>query len=440
MEIEILAKQNPWWKEKSEIENDEDIKKWKEGKIRWVPSYINKVSLKPFSLNFVFGPRQVGKTTLLKLLIKKLLEEVEKEKIFYFRCDRLADYKELDEVLKTYFEFRKAKNISNSFILLDEVTFPKEWFRTIKYYIDTGELKNDVLVLTGSLSMYLKKEVELFPGRRGYGKDIVMLPLSFREFIKVFSPELYEKIPKIERIEKEEIFKKAYLALPFFDKIEKLFEKYLKIGGFPLAVKSEGISEEVKDTYWSWLKSDLAKIERSEETFKRVAKAIVEKTPSAISLNSIAKEFEIATHKTVFEYLSIMENLFVVKIIYYLDLEKEIKSFKKNRKVCFVDPFFFYLFSDICLTKLPNESVIVENVVASHFARRFDVFYWRNRREIDVVIKEKELIGFEIKWGEKVEDYSKIKIGKLKNIFCLTKDKLDKEKNLLPISLFLAMF
>jgi len=121
-------------------------------------------------------------------------------------------------------------------------------------------------------------------------------------------------------------------------------------------------------------------------------------------------------------------------------LEKEIKSFKKNRKVCFVDPFFFYLFSDICLTKLPNESIIVENVVDSHLARRFDVFYWKNGREIDIVVKEKELIGFEIKWGEKVEDYSKIKIGKLKNVFCLTKDKLNKEKNLLPISLFLAMF
>jgi len=436
----MLAKQNPWWKEKSEIENDEDIKKWKEGKIKWIPSYIDEISLKPFSLNFIFGPRQVGKTTLLKLLIKKLLEKEEKEEIFYFRCDKLADYKELDEVLKAYFEFRKAKNISSSFIFLDEITFPKEWFRTIKYYIDTGELKNDVLVLTGSLSMYLKKEVELFPGRRGFGKDIVMLPLSFREFIKVFSPKLYEKIPKIEKIEKEEMFKKAYLALPFFEEIEKLFEKYLKIGGFPLAVKSEGISEEVKDIYWSWLKSDLAKIERSEETFKRVAKAIVEKTPSAISLNSLAKEFEIATHKTVFEYLDIMENLFVAKIIYYLDLEKEIKSFKKNRKVCFVDPFFFYLFSDICLTKLPNESIIVENVVDSHLARRFNVFYWKNRREIDAVVKEKEVIGFEIKWSEKVEDYSKIKIGKLKNVFCLTKDKLDKEKNLLPISLFLAMF
>jgi len=34
MELEVLSKQNPWWKEKSKIENDEDIKKWKEGKIK----------------------------------------------------------------------------------------------------------------------------------------------------------------------------------------------------------------------------------------------------------------------------------------------------------------------------------------------------------------------------------------------------------------------
>jgi predicted AAA+ superfamily ATPase len=80
------------------------------GKIKWIPLCIDEISLKPFSLNFVFGPRQVGKTTLLKLLIKKLLEQgIEKERIFYFRCDKLADYKELDEVLKTYFEFRKSK-------------------------------------------------------------------------------------------------------------------------------------------------------------------------------------------------------------------------------------------------------------------------------------------------------------------------------------------
>jgi predicted AAA+ superfamily ATPase len=64
-----------------------------------------------------------------------LLEDrVEKERIFYFRYDKLEDYKELVEVLKTYFEFRKSKNITSSFIFLDEITFPREWYRTIKYY------------------------------------------------------------------------------------------------------------------------------------------------------------------------------------------------------------------------------------------------------------------------------------------------------------------
>ncbi|MGB9703716.1 MAG: AAA family ATPase, partial [Candidatus Micrarchaeales archaeon] len=153
MELEALIKQNPWWIGEKEIENDEDIKKWREGKIKWIPSLLEEINIKPYSLHFIFGPRQVGKTTLLKLLIKNLLEEgIEKERIFYFRCDKLANYKELDEVLKAYFEFRETKNISSSFIFLDEITFPTEWFRTIKYYIDVGEFRKDVLILTGSLS------------------------------------------------------------------------------------------------------------------------------------------------------------------------------------------------------------------------------------------------------------------------------------------------
>jgi len=358
---------------------------------------------------------------------------------FYFKCDKLENYKELDEVLKAYFEFRKSKGISSSFIFLDEITFPTEWFRTIKYYIDVGEFRKDVLILTGSLSMYLKKEVELFPGRRGFGKDFVMLPLSFREFIKVFSPELYEKLPRIEKLEKDEIFNKIYAAMPFFDEVQKLFEKYIAIGGFPLAVKNESITESVKETYWSWVKNDIAKIGRSEKTLRRVAKAIIERTPSPISLNSVAKEFEIGTHKTVFEYLDIMEKLYIIKILYYFDLHKAMVSFKKNRKVYFIDPFFFHLFADICFSKTPDESIIIENIVGSHLARKYDVFYWKNKQEIDVVVRSGDLNGFEVKWKEKVSNYSQLKIGKLKNVFCLTRDEINKEKNILPTSLFLSL-
>jgi predicted AAA+ superfamily ATPase len=125
-----------------------------------------------------------------------------------------------------------------------------------------------------------------------------------------------------------------------------------------------------------------------------------------------------------------MEKMFIVKILYYLDLNKIVSSFKKNRKVCFADPLFFYLFSDVCLSKVPDESVIVENVVISHLSRRFEVLYWKNKREIDVIAKDKKLIGFEIKRKEK--------IGKLEDVICLTKNILNKEKNLIPVSLFLA--
>jgi hypothetical protein len=44
MELEIIAKQNPWWKEKSEIENDEDIKKWREGKLNGSPFVLMKLA------------------------------------------------------------------------------------------------------------------------------------------------------------------------------------------------------------------------------------------------------------------------------------------------------------------------------------------------------------------------------------------------------------
>jgi hypothetical protein len=42
-----------------------------------------------------------------------------------------------------------------------------------------GDFRNDVLVVTGSLPMSARREIETFPGRRGEGKDPLMFPLPF---------------------------------------------------------------------------------------------------------------------------------------------------------------------------------------------------------------------------------------------------------------------
>jgi len=61
-----------------------EIGEWIHQKIKWFPEWTNQISLKPFSLNFIIGPRQVGKTTGIKLLIKHILEKnTDPEKIIY---------------------------------------------------------------------------------------------------------------------------------------------------------------------------------------------------------------------------------------------------------------------------------------------------------------------------------------------------------------------
>jgi Predicted ATPase (AAA+ superfamily) len=114
---EMIDEYNPWWISKERMTEFEIYRKYEESEVKWVPDVIEKVSLSPYSLNFIFGPRQVGKSTVLKLLIKRLLEEekINPKSIFYFTCDKLADYKELDEVLEEYIKFKRANNISSSF-------------------------------------------------------------------------------------------------------------------------------------------------------------------------------------------------------------------------------------------------------------------------------------------------------------------------------------
>jgi predicted AAA+ superfamily ATPase len=53
-----MERYNPWWLG----EEDEDYKTWSEKKIKWIPKLVSEISIQPYSLHFLVGPRQVGKT------------------------------------------------------------------------------------------------------------------------------------------------------------------------------------------------------------------------------------------------------------------------------------------------------------------------------------------------------------------------------------------
>ena len=98
-----LANQNPWWQNKNTINDDFKIKQFNESQLQYFHPLVTK-EYKSFSLFIIRGPRQVGKSTALKLLIRKLLSNGNNPfSIFFFDCEVLFTAAEIKEILEAYF-------------------------------------------------------------------------------------------------------------------------------------------------------------------------------------------------------------------------------------------------------------------------------------------------------------------------------------------------
>jgi len=441
MEIERLVEQNQWWKDKSLIEEDYDIQKWKEKKYRWIPSLTKEIELKPFSLHILLGPRQAGKTTVMKLLIKQLLEKMDSKSLFYFSCETVGDYKELTDIIESYLMFKDENSIDNSLIILDEITSPKEWYRGVKALIDNGKLKKETVILTGSSSITIKKQVELFPGRRGNGEDFILMPLSFREFIKVIDPNLCEKIEPIKNFEEKELRKKAVKSLPYLKELNTLLSTYKNYGGFPLGIESiNDNKEDAKRVYLSWIKNAVLKAERSELIARQIIKTILEKIPNPISWENISKQIEIKSPKTVSAYIELLKSIFVLDILYNIDINKKTIKFGKNKKIHFIDPLLLELFEDWCLVKIKNkDNLLAESLTANILSRKFPerTFFWKNGFEIDAIaLDNKKIRGFEVKWSENPKLK---KLPQFNSLVLITKKDFSSNPLKIPLGIFLSI-
>jgi len=71
---ERLLFYNPWWSDPARIDSDKDIKAVESSSIKWRQEKIVHFALEKDAIYTLRGPRQVGKTTLLKKMIKNLLK------------------------------------------------------------------------------------------------------------------------------------------------------------------------------------------------------------------------------------------------------------------------------------------------------------------------------------------------------------------------------
>lgn len=362
---------NPWWYTDNWEDEDFDMLKWNQMKIKWIPKWINQISIEPFSLNFVIGPRQAGKTTGLKFLIKNLIERgTEPKGVTYMDCEILIDATGLKNWISRYLERRRE----NDFLILDEAAAIEDWWKVLKFYIDAGRFSRSVLIVSGSLSSKLKKYTEAFPGRRGRGRDVEVLPLSFKEFLDVKKIDLFLE-----------------------ERVKKSLGEFLEVGGFPRSINKDYIFYR---EFIGSFENTLMKIGRDPKLGLQIILQIIKKAPSALSFNSIASEIGLS-HLTVKDYVERFEEMFISKIIYW---KGEEASFRKEKKIFLRDPAIVQSFSKAFDIEL-RKDLMYEWLVQEHLFRKFrEIYYYRNSYEIDCIA---ENLKVEVKAGKPHRRYPK---------------------------------
>ncbi|MGV8122548.1 MAG: ATP-binding protein [Candidatus Xenobiia bacterium LiM19] len=466
MDLEILGRQNFWWTDGGRIVEDYSIKDFENASLKWYPYYLESIDWKKDAVHVVYGPRQVGKTTSFKLLIKSLINNnINPRKILYFNCEEAvpSNPQRLADILRVYISWIRAGDMERIFIFLDEVTYISDWERAIKILSEEGKLQGITLLATGSHLMGMRRGAEKLPGRRGEGKDILLMPLSFREYLLVLREELDGILPSFAGWSREVLMSSIEEISLRAELIDHAFGSYIRTGGFPRPMNQfhdmNLIKPEIYKLYRDAFLGDLIRIGRKESIFRELMQWILVRRENPFEWSDIARETYAGTHPTVREYIEDAEACFIFDILYKLkNTGKPFRMPRSPKKLYFKDPFIFqamrawamgypdpFTAGEDFMKDPVNYAYLLENMVAGHLKRYFgdSIFYFRDEKEIDFVIFDHMQLSalVELKYQTKINSVNGKVLKKHGGGIVLTRNTLLAQDKILfiPAVPFLAL-
>jgi uncharacterized protein len=397
---------NPWWSDPAAMGRDPHLREIEAAPVQWNPPLLEGLPVTLGDAHTVRGPRQAGKTTLTKRLIQRLLERGE-SRVFYFSFDL---HREPDIL---YDAVRRAKSLHPDpegpwYIFLDEVTSVPQWQRGVKVAWDQGLTRGDFLLFTGSSAHDLKAGAEQLPGRRGNGADFLHLPMSFRDFcIQVEGIPLPAEKHDVEGFLEapgRTLARRLNLLSP---DLERAFRTYLRVGGFPAAIRNYRSSREPRPgpetirMLWSAIAGDIARSGRDQIAAAKLLEEVAVALGTPLKWDGTAKAMGMASHHTARAYVEFLSEAFSLLTVFFWDLSGGALQPSKQRKVYFIDPLLGEIAPLLMPgARRPSEDGAVENAVAvalfrsaAHALTQADpapgaVGYWRsaNNRELDFVV------------------------------------------------------
>lgn len=396
-----LFELNPWWDDPAAIGRDRHIAQLQASPFQWDPPAFLDIPMRAGDLSTLRGPRQVGKTTTLKRMIRRLLAQSER-RVLYYSFDTETSNEEIPDVV------RRAKGISGLppgpwYFFLDEVTAIPDWQRGVKYAWDAGLLRDDFVLCTGSSAH--RMGTEQLPGRRGKGRNYLQLTVSFRDFCRLARridlPEETLSIEECFKPEGRELLQRLYRR---HEALSAALSIYSRVGGFPAAVADQmsrgSVSQETVATLWALVVHEIQQARMDPRAALKLIERAGISLGSTLSWQSAADAMGVGSHNTAQEYTRSLAESFLLMTLYYWDMNGGFEP-RKQRKLYLMDPLIGQLPSRLELgSRTPNEDGIIECLVAIGLFRSASrqvtqsegslsaLGYWRSRdgREIDFVV------------------------------------------------------
>jgi predicted AAA+ superfamily ATPase len=430
-DLTVLARENPWWADTRALDRDPQIRAVDTAPFAWRPPF--PFTSDPPAVYTLRGPRQVGKTTLLKLLIRDLIAVRQRSprSLLYLDCERvgLTGPIELAEALRVYLDWVQGLELVH--ICLDEVTRVRDWGSGIRGLADSGALQSAVVIATGSHALDIKRGGERMPGRRGRAEhlDYLLMPLSFRDYVGLRSPDIAAHLPALGSLEPTlDLLPLAQEAALHGVNLAADFHRYLATGGFLAAVAREAqegrIGPDLFMQYRDAVVGEVIRTGHRESYFRELVRWLCPRLGREFSWRDVAGETEIGTHVTARHYLEDMEELYVWHIFQRVKHpDRPSPAFKSPKRLYPADPFTFHaLYSwgrgaadpwqtvGESLSQPTAASRIVESIVANHLRRAYggNCFYYRSPggQEVDFVAfgeHRRRTATVEVKWRDRIE-------------------------------------
>lgn len=395
------------------LEQDPTLRRLRANPLIDEPDLLARLPLHTAGIYTLVGGRQVGKSTLVKQLMQRLLakDRVQPEAIAYVTCEPFVDAEELRRVLTDVLASMPSGKMR--WLFLDEVTYVAGWDRTIKFLADAGNLERCFVLLTGSDHLVIQDSLKRLPGRRGRADevDFHLRPLSFLAFCRLRKALPAPALDRLGCAPLEAAPSNADLRP--LTVLHGELVAYHQTGGFLSAIndlaRDGAVAPATLRIYADWIRGDILRLDRSERYLREVLTAISDRYGSQLTWNALASELSINHPKTIADYVAILARMDAVVVVPALAEHTRGPAPKKARKVFFADPFIHRAVRawlgapDDALPADARLQRDLEATVTAHVARRGEVFYLKAKGEVDVAWYEGRRLNLvEVKWSRQL--------------------------------------